>query len=165
MIVCKKKNEGNWYYEQQNLGFNYRITDMQCALGLSQLQRLDFYVQKRTILAERYNSLLGNLPLICPFQVPYSSSAYHLYPVKVNREKTNKTRRELFDYLRSHHIGVQVHYIPIHYQPYYRNLGFKKGILPHTEAYYEAVLSLPLFPKMSEKQQDKIIQHLKDFFS
>lgn len=159
------QEQGIWYYEQKYLGFNYRITDIQCALGLSQLKRLSPYVKKRTYLAKRYNKLLEKLPIILPFQVPYSNSSYHLYPIKINPQLTKKTRRQLFDYLRDHKIGVQVHYIPIHLQPYYKKLGFKEGDLPNTEAYYKDVLSIPLFPKMREEEQDYIIDKITSFFN
>lgn len=158
-------SDGPWYYQQLELGFNYRMTDIQAALGISQIKRLEQYVSKRKELANRYTSLLKNLPLTLPYQDSSAESSFHLYPVVVNSDATHKTRYELFQYLRSEDIGVNVHYIPVHTQPYYRKLGFQKGDFPVAEKYYSGALSLPLYFSLSEKEQDHVISRMKLFFS
>lgn len=154
--------EGPWYYQQIDLGFNYRITDIQCALGLSQLKRLDDYVARRNQLAQRYNELLQGLPIKRQKITQDSYSAYHLYVIQLDATKTSKTRLDVFNYLRKYNIGVNVHYIPVHLQPYYQQLGFKAGDFPCAEAYYEGAITLPLFPTMTEADQDRVIKALKD---
>ncbi len=123
-------DEGPWYYEQQALGFNYRLTDIQAALGVSQMKRLDAFIARRRELAARYDRLLSELPLVTPWQDPHGRSAFHLYPIRLRLERLNQSRREIFEALRAAGIGVQVHYIPVHLQPYYRRLGFKEGRFP-----------------------------------
>ncbi len=146
--------DGAWYYQQVALGWNYRMTDMQAALGLSQLQNLDHFVQKRVALAQRYDVLLADLPVEIPWQHPANDSAYHLYPIQLNTPKT--TRRALFDWMREAGVGVNVHYIPVHLQPYFQKMGFQRGDFPIAEAYYDAALSLPLFPDLTDAQQDAV---------
>jgi UDP-4-amino-4,6-dideoxy-N-acetyl-beta-L-altrosamine transaminase len=163
-IDFKMKSDGLWYYEQQILGFNYRMTDIQAALGLSQLKRLEYFIKIRNNLALRYDKLLKDLPLILPYRDSKSLSSMHLYIVLVDKKRTSRTRKELFDYLISHGIGVNVHYIPVHLQPFYRKLGFKKGMYPNAEEYYKNALSLPLFPDLSISLQMKIVKHLRIFF-
>src|SRR3990167_3378401 len=150
-----------WYYQQIYLGFNYRITDMQCALGLSQLQRIEQLVQRRNALAERYHDSLATLPFILPTVLPENYSAYHLYIIQVNPRQTDVTRKILFDHLRAANIGVNVHYIPIHLQPYYHQFGFRKGNFPIAETYYQHTITLPLYYGLSESMQDFIVQQLK----
>lgn len=147
------KDEGGWYYEQVALGFNYRITDLQAALGLSQLKRLDEFLARRRALAARYDSLLAGLPLTRPAQAPEGVSAFHLYPVHVAPAR----RRAVYDSLRAQRIGVNVHYIPVYLQPYYRRLGFAAGLCPNAEQYYAGAISLPMFYGMSDAEQDQVV--------
>ncbi|WP_281544184.1 UDP-4-amino-4,6-dideoxy-N-acetyl-beta-L-altrosamine transaminase [Grimontia sp. SpTr1] len=152
-------NQGTWYYEQQSLGFNYRMTDLQAALGTSQLARLDAFVERRQVLAGRYTEKLSALPLTTPTLLPASKSAWHLYVIQLAEPDC---RRSVFDELRAKGIGVHVHYIPVHTQPYYRELGFEWGQFPAAEHYYQAALSLPLYFDMTEDEQDTVIQALAD---
>lgn len=156
------EDQGPWYYEQIELGFNYRMTDFQAALGISQMKRLDQFVERRHFLARRYDHALEGLPLATPWQDPNSYSSYHLYPIALHREKIKKTRRQIFEELREKGIGVNVHYIPVHLQPYYQALGFKTGDFPQAEQYYASALTLPLYPQLTEADQDRIIQVLKE---
>jgi UDP-4-amino-4,6-dideoxy-N-acetyl-beta-L-altrosamine transaminase len=153
--------EGAWYYEQQALGFNARMTELQAALGLSQLQRLDNMQAKRSALADRYDTLLADLPLRLPTRLPARTQAWHLYAVEVLPARTSITRAQVFEALRAADIGVNVHYIPIHTQPYYQRLGFKRGDFPVAEHYYAQALSLPLFPAMTTAQQDRVAACLR----
>lgn len=150
--------DGPWYYQQLGLGFNYRLTDIQAALGLSQLKRLDQFVSRRRELAARYDALLAGLPLTIPWQSPDGQSAFHLYPVKVNPPR----RLSVFNHLRARGIGVNVHYIPVHTQPYYQALGFRPGDFPESEKYYQAAISLPLFYGLSETRQDQVVAALAE---
>ncbi|KKD59476.1 spore coat protein [Grimontia sp. AD028] len=152
-------NQGDWYYEQQSLGFNYRMTDLQAALGTSQLARLDTFVERRQVLADRYTEKLSALPLTIPTLLPASKSAWHLYVIQLAEPDC---RRRVFDELRAKGIGVHVHYIPVHTQPHYRELGFEWGQFPAAEHYYQAALSLPLYFDMTEDEQDTVIQALAD---
>jgi UDP-4-amino-4,6-dideoxy-N-acetyl-beta-L-altrosamine transaminase len=148
--------DGDWYYQQIELGFNYRMTDIQAALGLSQLDRLDAYLASRHALASRYDRLLAGLPLGLPFRRADCYSGFHLYVVRVLRE-SGRNRREVFDSLRAQGIGANVHYIPVHTQPYYRAMGFADGDFPVAEAYYAEALSLPLYPTLTEADQDVVV--------
>ncbi len=144
-------DQGAWHYEQHLLGFNYRMTDLQAALGLSQIQRLDTFVARRNQLAQMYSDLLCDLPLILPAKSsPDSLSSFHLYVILIDEDRTKFSRRELFENLREQDIGVNVHYTPVHLQPYYRELGFKSGDFPMAESYANKNLSLPLFPSMND---------------
>lgn len=154
-------SEGPWYYEQVALGFNYRITDVQAALGVSQLARLESMQSRRVELADRYDQLLRGLPLKLPARVAGHQSSWHLYVVEVDAARTGVSRESLFEALRAAGIGVNVHYIPIHTQPYYRALGFNRGDFPNAEAYYAGAISLPLFPRMTEAQQDTVVAVLR----
>ena len=147
--------EGPWYYQQIELGFNYRITDIQAALGQSQLQRVDDYVARRQRLAARYDRGLADLPLRLPYRDPAHQSALHLYPIQVPGD-----RGRVFAALRAAGIGVNVHYIPVHTQPDYARFGFKHGDFPQAEAYYANAISLPLFPTMTEAEQDRVMAEL-----
>ena len=151
---------GGWYYEQLELGFNYRTTDLQAALGVSQLNRLDSFVARRRSLAQRYDELLVGLPLQRPWQHPDTASAFHLYPVRF--DGGSETRRKVFDRFAAAGIRSQVHYIPVHLQPFYRERGFRPGDFPVSELYYEGALSLPLFPGLSEPEQDEVVHVLKE---
>lgn len=152
--------DGPWYYQQVELGFNYRMTELQAALGISQMQRLDKFVAQRHSLAERYNQLLADLPLTLPWQHPDSYSGLHLYVIRLQLNKINKTHRQVFEELREAGIGVNLHYIPVHTQPYYQAMGFKKGDFPEAERYYEEAISLPMFSTMTEQQQDEVVRIL-----
>ena len=151
-----------WYYEQIALGFNYRMTDIQAALGLSQLDRLDQYVTIRNRLAERYDLLLADFPLTTPPQHQDCYSSRHLYVIRLNLDVIDKSRREVFSYLREHGIGVQIHYIPVPSQPYYKELGFSGEDYPNGLSYYHEAISLPLFPTMTREEQDKVIAVLRE---
>jgi len=161
------ESDGPWYYQQIDLGMNYRITDIQASLGISQLERIDDFVSKRYELTQQYNKSLSGLPLILPYQHQHSDnySAYHLYVVRLKLDKIKKTRKEVFVELREKGIGVNVHYIPVHTQPYYRRLGFLCGQFPETEKYYEEAITLPLYPSMTEKEQGYVVSTLREVLS
>lgn len=154
-------SHGPWYYQQIELGFNYRITDMQAALGLSQLSKLDGFLARRRQLVARYQALLGELPLTLPTCQADAESAWHLYVVRVQTERLTVSHRQVFEGLRAAGIGVNVHYIPVHLQPYYRDLGFAANDFPEACAYYAQAISLPLYPAMTDEQQDCVIGQLK----
>ena len=145
------ESDGPWYYQQVVLGFNYRLTDIQAALGYSQLQRLDGFVRRRHELAARYDQLLSDLPLKLPFSSPELYSGFHLYVVRIQSDKIKTPQREIFEALRSHGIGVNLHYIPIHRQPYYEKMGFNVGDFPESESYYQEAISLPMYPDLTEE--------------
>ena len=153
--------DGDWYYQQVGLGFNYRMTELQAALGISQMQRLDEFVAKRHILQERYDLLLSDLPIIKPYQDKDNYSALHLYPIQIDLNKVSKNRKQIFNVLRENGIGVNVHYIPIHTQPYYLQFGFIEGDFPNSESYYNRTISIPLFHTMTVEQQDEVLDVLK----
>jgi UDP-4-amino-4,6-dideoxy-N-acetyl-beta-L-altrosamine transaminase len=154
-------SDGPWYYQQIDLGYNYRMTDLQAALGLSQFQRLDEFVTKRHTIAKRYDQLLVDLPVITPFQHADSYSGLHLYVIRLKLGEIGKTHRQVFEALRAAGIGVNLHYIPVHRQPYYEGLGFMAGHCPEAEQYYAEAISLPMYPGLSEVQQDKVIEALR----
>jgi UDP-4-amino-4,6-dideoxy-N-acetyl-beta-L-altrosamine transaminase len=149
--------DGPWYYQQIDLGFNYRMTDLQAALGLSQLQRLDDYVRRRHELARRYDEKLADLPLIRPWQHEDAYSALHLYSIRIRAAAARRSHPEVFRFLRDQGIGVNLHYIPVHTQPYYHGLGFRPGDYPEAEAYYAETISLPLYPALDATQQDRVV--------
>jgi UDP-4-amino-4,6-dideoxy-N-acetyl-beta-L-altrosamine transaminase len=153
--------DGPWYYQQVDLGFNYRMTDLQAALGVSQMDRLDQFVARRHELARRYDSLLKDLPLTTPWQHPDSYSGLHLYVIRLQLDQICHTHRQVFESLREQGIGVNVHYIPVHTQPYYRKMGFKMGTFPDAEQYYAEAISLPMFQGLTDAQQDEVIGALK----
>ena len=153
-------SEGPWYYEQTELGFNYRLTDIAAALGLSQLGSLGRFLERREELAERYDTLLEDLPVIRPTRAPGRRSSWHLYVVQLDDRHTDVGRRAVFEAMRSRGIGVNVHYIPVHLQPYYRALGFSRGYCPEAERYYARALSLPIFPGLSDADQDVVVRAL-----
>jgi UDP-4-amino-4,6-dideoxy-N-acetyl-beta-L-altrosamine transaminase len=149
--------DGPWYYQQIDLGFNYRMTELQAALGNSQMARLDEFVAIRHKLAQRYDDLLTNLPLTKPWQHPTSYSGRHLYVIRLKLDQIKRTHLEVFESLRRQGVGVNLHYIPVHSQPYYQQMGFKYGDFPEAENYYKEAISLPLFPKLSDEEQDEVI--------
>jgi UDP-4-amino-4,6-dideoxy-N-acetyl-beta-L-altrosamine transaminase len=159
--LMTKEADGEWHYQQVELGFNYRMTELQAALGVSQMQRLDEFITRRHKLQERYDLLLEDLPIIKPYQDEDSYSALHLYPIKIQKDKLKITRKEIFEALRKNYIGVNVHYVPVHTQPYYENIGFKKGDFPNAESYYKSAISIPLFHTMTFEQQDQVIMTLE----
>jgi len=154
--------DGPWYYQQIDLGYNYRMTDLQAALGLSQMQRLDEFVSKRHAIANRYDQLLAGLPVTAPWQHPDGYSGLHLYVIRLKRDKIGKTHRQVFERLRAANVGVNLHYIPVHCQPYYEGLGFKAGYCPEAEQYYAEAISLPMYPGLTEAQQDRVVEALRD---
>lgn len=154
-----------WAYEQQQLGYNYRMTDVHAALGASQLARLDEYVVARNAYAQRYYKLLAALPLTLPTVLPGNLSAFHLYVVRLQTAPGRPTHRHLFDQLRERGIGVNLHYMPVHLQPYYRDLGFVPGQYPQSERYAEEAISLPMFAVMSDAQQDAVVSALEEVLS
>jgi UDP-4-amino-4,6-dideoxy-N-acetyl-beta-L-altrosamine transaminase len=152
----------SYYYEQIDLGYNYRMTELQAALGLSQLQRLGEFVSRRKELAQRYDQLLADLPVTKPWQNPDCDSAWHLYVIRLQLGGIRPSRTEVFEYMRKHGIGVNVHYIPVHTQPYYKSQGFGIGQYLEAEKYYEETITLPIFPIMTEDDQDKVISMLRE---
>lgn len=149
-----------WYYEMQQLGFNYRITDIQCALGLSQLGKLDQFLCRRREIATYYNRYFSESEmLIIPFQQIDRQSSWHLYMLRLRSEKLTKSRRQIFEEIRSLNIGVHVHYIPLHLQPYYRKkFGYKRGDFPESESYYDSALTIPMFPGMSDSDCERVVE-------
>lgn len=155
-------SDGPWYYQQIGLGFNYRMTELQAALGISQMQRLDQYVARRHQLAARYDELLADLPLTTPWQHPDSYSGLHLYVIRLQLDKIGKSHRQVFELLREKGVGVNLHYIPVHTQPYYQAMGFKAGDFPEAERYYREAISLPMFQTLSDQDQDRVVAVLHE---
>lgn len=155
-----RASDGPWYYQQIDLGFNYRMTDMQAALGLNQMQRLDEFVAKRHAIARRYEDLLADLPIITPWQHADSYSGLHLYVIRLKLAEIGKTHRKVFEALRAAGIGVNLHYIPVHMQPYYEGLGFRARHCPEAERYYAEAISLPMYPGLTLVQQDQVVSAL-----
>jgi UDP-4-amino-4,6-dideoxy-N-acetyl-beta-L-altrosamine transaminase len=154
-------SHGPWYYQQVELGFNYRITDIQCALGASQMKRLEQFVRRRRQLARRYDKLLAGLPLTLPWQHPDAESSWHLYVIHLRLDQIRKTHRQVFEELRRAGIGVNLHYIPVHTQPYYRKLGFEPGQFPEAEHHYAEAISLPMFYGLSDAGQNRVAAVLR----
>ena len=153
--------DGPWYYQQIDLGYNYRMTELQAALGVSQMQRLDDFVARRHLLAQRYDQLLASLPVTTPWQHPDSYSGLHLYVVRLQLHKISKTHCQVFETLREQGIGVNLHYIPVHTQPHYRRMGFKVGDYPQSEQYYAEAISLPMYQTLVDSQQDEVVDVLQ----
>lgn len=153
-----------WYYEQIELGFNYRMTDFQAALGISQMNRLDEFIARRQHLAKRYDEGLQGLPIVLPWQNQDDYSAQHLYVIRIRNNSFGLSRRDVFDRLRQSGINVNVHYIPVHTQPYYRQKGFQFGDFPQAEHYYSEALTLPLYTSLSENDQDYVIREVRNLF-
>jgi dTDP-4-amino-4,6-dideoxygalactose transaminase len=150
-----------WNYQQTGLGFNFRMTDVHAALGLSQAQRLDAYVARRHAIAVRYDESFAGLPLLAPWQHPDGYSSYHLYVVRLKLQEIKKTQREVYAAMHAAGIRVNLHYIPVYRQPYYERMGFSAGYCPEAERYYAEALSLPMYPAMTDAQQDETIQALR----
>lgn len=163
--LMTKKIFDEWYYQQVDLGFNYRMNDLQAALGISQMKRLDEFVKKRNVLKKRYDELISDLPIIRPYQLKDVYSALHLYPIQIDTKNSPINRSYLFSELRKNGIGANVHYIPVHTQPYYKNLGFSNGDFPISESYYSNVVTLPIFSQMTFDDQDYIVKILRKLFN
>lgn len=155
------KKSGGWYYEQLSLGFNYRMTDIQAALGVSQMSRLNDFVKRRHQLKARYDELLKELPVITPYQTANSYSALHLYPIQLEVDLIKKTHKQVFQALRDSNIGVNLHYIPVHTQPYYQKMGFNLGDFPAAEEYYSRAISIPMFYDLSNEMQSYVVDTIK----
>ncbi|WP_434762308.1 UDP-4-amino-4,6-dideoxy-N-acetyl-beta-L-altrosamine transaminase [Vibrio fortis] len=152
---------GGWYYQQVDLGFNYRMTELQAALGVSQMTRLDEFVSARHELAQGYYTKLSELPLVLPYQLPGTYSGLHLFVIRLRLNEIELTHKQVFDALRDNGIGVNLHYIPVHTQPYYQDMGFADGDFPESERYYREAISLPMFHGMTEEQQNTVVSTLK----
>jgi len=153
--------DGDWYYQQIMLGYNYRMTELQAALGVSQTDRLDEFVARRHELARRYDGLLAECPVTVPWQHPDTYSGLHLYVIRLQLDKTARTHRQVFDAMRQNGIGVNLHYIPVHLQPYYAAMGFKAGDFPEAERYYSEAISLPMYAILQEAEQDRVVDVLR----
>lgn len=154
--------EGPWYYQQVALGYNYRMTDIQAALGVSQIRRLNKYVVRRHEIADRYNRLLADLPLTLPWQHPDSYSAYHLYVIRLQLDRIERSHLQVFEALRAKDIMVNLHYIPVHTQPHYERMGFKRGDYPQAERYYREAISIPMHPTLTDTEQDFVVATLRE---
>ncbi len=159
--LMTKPMEGPWYYQQVALGYNYRMTDLQAALGVSQITRLHPYVSRRHAIAERYRERLADLPLTLPWQHPDSYSAWHLYVIRLQLDRIGVSHRQLFEYLRARDIMVNLHYIPVHTQPYYQAMGFRPGDYPNAEQYYREAISIPMHPMLTDAEQDFVVATLR----
>lgn len=159
--LMQGESHGPWYYQQTELGWNYRLTDLQAALGESQMNKLDAFVARRRALACRYDELLHGLPLVTPWQHPDTANAWHLYVIRLQLDRLAKSRRQIVEELRAAGIGAQIHYIPVHTQPYYRRLGFKDGDFPEAEKYYAETISLPMFAGLTDGDQERVVEQLK----
>ena len=157
--------DGEWYYQQIDLGYNYRMTDFQAALGNSQMNRLDKFVARRRELARRYDEAFRGLPLKRPYQNPDTNSSWHLYVVRVDFQKAGLTKGELFVKMRERGVQLNVHYIPVHTQPYYKSLGFNRGDFPVSEKYYDEAFTLPIYYDLTDAEQDTVISALRDALS
>ncbi|MEZ9565345.1 UDP-4-amino-4,6-dideoxy-N-acetyl-beta-L-altrosamine transaminase [Vibrio artabrorum] len=156
--MMTEASHGGWYYQQVDLGFNYRMTELQAALGVTQMQRLDEFVAARHVLSKRYNQMLSELPLVLPYQLENTYSGLHLFVIRLKLDEISLTHKQVFDALRENGIGVNLHYIPVHTQPYYQAMGFTEGEFPESERYYQEAISLPMFHGMTEEQQNNVVR-------
>lgn len=161
-VKMTKESDGPWYYQQIELGYNYRMTDIQAALGYSQMERLDAFVARRRELAKRYDNLLADLPLRTPKQSADTNSSWHIYVVRLERTRVRKSKVQIFEEMKQKGITLNLHYIPVHTQPYYRALGFREEDFPVSEQYYEEAFTLPLYYDLTDEQQDAVAAALKD---
>lgn len=156
------ENHGPWYYEQQHLGYNYRLTDVQSALGTSQMYKIDDFITRRREIVKLYNDAFKDLKeIVIPFEAEFSNSGWHIYVIKVKPDLLTVTRKEIFEALQAENIGVNVHYLPVYLHPYYRDLGYAKGICPNAEELYENMITLPLFPSMSNEDVNDVVVAVK----
>lgn len=160
-----KETDGPWYYEQISLGYNYRMTDLQAILGISQMNRIETFISRRRELAKRYEQLLKALPLQLPWQHPDTNSSWHLYVLRLQLEKDKRSKTEIFARMKEKGIGLNLHYIPVHLHPYYRNLGFRPGDFPNAEQYYRDAFTVPLYYDLTDEQQEKIVEALEEVMS
>ena len=160
--LMTQTSDGPWYYQQVELGYNYRMTELQAALGISQLERLDAFVARRHELAKRYDALLQEQPVTLPWQHSHSYSGMHLYVIRLKLDKIKKTHRGVFEGMRAQGIGVNLHYIPVHTQPFYQRMGFKANDFPQAECYYNEAISLPMYQGLTDEQQDEVVQALAE---
>lgn len=157
-----KENHGPWYYEQQHLGYNYRLTDVQSALGTSQMNKIDDFITRRREIVKLYNDAFKDLKeIVTPFEAEFSNSGWHIYVIKVKPDLLTVTRKEIFEALQAENIGVNVHYLPVYFHPYYRDLGYEKGNCPNAEELYENMITLPLFPGMSNEDVNDVVNAVK----
>lgn len=160
--LMEEEPEGIWYYEQMALGYNYRITDFQAALIVSQLGKIDRFVKRRKEIVEKYNSSFADVSeIIIQKEIPESDTCRHLYIIQLDLERLNCTRREFFDALSAENVQPQVHYIPVYWFPYYRKMGYEKGLCPNAERLYERIMSIPLYPKMTDQDVNDVIRAVK----
>jgi dTDP-4-amino-4,6-dideoxygalactose transaminase len=152
--------DGSWFYQQIELGFNYRMTDIQAALGISQMRRLDEFVSQRHVIAKRYEELLHESDVTRPWQHPDTHSALHLYVVRLSAGALKANHREVFERMRTAGIGVNLHYIPVYRQPYYQNMGFNRESFPEAESYYAEAITLPIYPGLTPEQQSEVVNRL-----
>ncbi|MFJ8261821.1 UDP-4-amino-4,6-dideoxy-N-acetyl-beta-L-altrosamine transaminase [Rummeliibacillus sp. NPDC094406] len=156
------EEQGGWYYEMIDLGYNYRMTDIQAALGISQMKKLDTFIGKRRELASIYTKKMENTDtLTAPYQLENTKSGWHLYSIQLDTEKLGKSRKKIFEEMRAANIGVHVHYIPVYWHPYYQSLGYERGLCPKAEKWYENALTLPLHPKMSNEDVEEVLSYFK----
>ena len=165
--VTRDRGEGPqdgapWYYEMRELGYNYRITDFQCALGLKQLEKLEGFIERRREIARLYEQCFKEIPeIITPQERPWAKSAWHIYVIRLRLDRLRAGRRQVFEALQAENIGVNVHYIPVYYHPYYQRLGYRKGSCPRAERYYEEAITLPLFPRMTEQEAQDVVSAVR----
>ena len=165
--IIKRPEKGAWYYEIETLGNNYRITDFQCALGLNQMKKLKKFIQRRREIVQQYNKAFRSMrEIVAPVEKAYAKSAYHIYVIRLRLERLLKGRREVFDALRKKGLGVQVHYVPVHFHPFYKKtFGYKQGDFPEAEAYYNEAITLPLFPAMTSAQVKSVVRTVQEVIS
>ncbi|EMJ56463.1 UDP-4-keto-6-deoxy-N-acetylglucosamine 4-aminotransferase [Leptospira interrogans serovar Valbuzzi str. Duyster] len=152
--------DGPWYYQQLELGYNYRMTDIQAGLGVSQMSRLDEFIKKRHTIAEKYNALLSDKPVVIPWQNPESYSGFHLYIIRLKLKEFNLSHKQVFEQFRSAGILVNLHYIPVYRQPYYEKMGYNRSDFPESEQYYSEAISIPMYPSLTEEEQQEVVHRL-----
>ncbi|EMK25153.1 UDP-4-amino-4,6-dideoxy-N-acetyl-beta-L-altrosamine transaminase [Leptospira kirschneri] len=152
--------DGPWYYQQLELGYNYRMTDIQAGLGVSQMSRLDEFIRKRHTIAEKYNALLSDKPVVTPWQNPESYSGFHLYIIRLKLKELNLSHKQVFEQFRSAGILVNLHYIPVYRQPYYEKMGYNRSDFPESEQYYSEAISIPMYPSLTEEEQQEVVHRL-----
>lgn len=157
-----KEADGPWYYQQIELGYNYRMTDIQAALGYSQMERLDTFVARRRQLAQWYDELLADLPIRIPKQSADTNSSWHIYVVRLDKTRTSKSKVEVFEEMKKRGVTLNLHYIPVHLQPYYQALGFQQGDFPASERYYEEAFTLPIYYELTDEQQNQVVKALRE---